>query len=106
MLKKELFGNFVRLTDTGFAFLNKIQYNSIVEVNGVDYILYGPLQFVNHSCESYLSLLDVPRGFSFRHEYEKDKYATPLIVKNEELLIKYVRKKALWFVCGCNKCSV
>lgn len=103
-LKKVLFGRFVCLSDTAFSYLQQIGYNSLVEINNAKYILYGPLQFVNHCCDAYLSLTDVPRGFSFKHEYEKDSYSIPLLVKHEELLIKYACKAKLWFVCKCRKC--
>lgn len=103
-LKNNLVGFYVRLDETAYTFLKEIGYNSIVLVNDTNYILYGPLQFVNHYCDSLLSLIDVKTGFSFRHEFEQDRYSTPLILRNEELLIKYIRKKELWFKCSCKKC--
>lgn len=105
-LSHSLIGQYVTLSEGAYALLRKSGYNSLIQCKSVFYILYGPLQFVNHSCTSLLSIIELPLGFTIRYEYESDSRADragflPPFRRGEEVLIKYAAKKHLGFTCVC-----
>lgn len=106
MLQKLLVGRTVHLNQRHTYCLRSAGYNSLFEFDdGTCCILYGPLQFVNHSCSSDLKLkIKQNKSFYFIHEYDQERDAATLVPKNEEILLWYTCKKKLWFSCQCIEC--
>ena len=82
------------------------EYGSLYsDERGNAYILYGPLQFVNHSCGSLLSIREVrnakPNSFTIKFEYDEDKYGISAVAVGEEVLVRYNSPDKLWFQCKC-----
>lgn len=106
-LQKSLFAYNVQVDQRHHYCLKAVGYNSLYQLpNGSNYILYGPLQFANHSCSSDLSIiLDEHDMFHVIHEYEGVKNSNELLQSGSEVLLKYAIKEELWFECHCFSCK-
>lgn len=107
LLQKALVGHCVYLNQRHHFMLHSVNYNSLFKCNdGSSCILYGPLQFANHSCSSHLKIkLRHNKTFHFIHEYDEEFDLNELVIKNQEVLLCYVRKEELWFACKCVECA-
>ena len=109
----------VRLQEAGYGSL----YSSGTDEH---YILYGPMQFVNHTCGSLMSLrkitssststgkkVTVQPGHSFRLVHEHDdaelksfNLCANAVQPGEEVRVSYVPQGTpLWFACDCPVCA-
>lgn len=99
----------VCLTSDAYCAL-KGKYNSLYYDGKQAYILYGPLQYVNHSCSSTLSIARdghrTDHAFPLHYEYAGDPYGgIGPVSAGEEVRVRYNTRSNLGFVCTCPSCK-
>lgn len=110
ILKKHLIGRTQVIPEELAEEVVSQQYSSILLNNrGENNILYGPLSFVNHECDSTIHF-SLPSNSSIANVKIVDQDVdTPIekrsvIKSNKEVFVTYCNSEDLWFVCNCKKC--
>lgn len=103
---REMKGYCIKLDPRCYRLLRTGEYNSLFDNGKYGCIVYGPLQFINHSCEAQLAIVEQGNHFALRYEYcglSRDllKLRGSPLTRGEQVLIKYCAKKHLSFVCTC-----
>lgn len=105
LLKSKLTAGFIYCNDDLLSLLVERGYNSLFQKK----ILFGPLQYANHSCTSNIGIVFNEVEFRLRWENDDDapedkKDVIVPIGFGFPVLVKNANKKDLWFTCECDDC--